>query len=75
MNSRALENGTPEGVAGADAPIVPLLRLDEVSAILRRSMCALRGDIKAGRIRCVRLGGRILIEESECRRVIEAARQ
>ena len=75
MNSQPLEKTTSRGLTVAEPPIAPLLRLDEVSAILRRSMCALRGDIKAGRIRCVRLGGRILIEESECRRVIEAARQ
>src|SRR5271157_6065352 len=34
---------------GTQQTLDPLLRLDEVSAILRRSMCALRRDIKAGR--------------------------
>jgi limonene-1,2-epoxide hydrolase len=73
MISQAFENATVD-----NNPILPaitaLLRLDEVSAILRRSMCALRNDIKTGRINHVRIGGRILIEETECRRIIEEGR-
>jgi hypothetical protein len=52
----------------------PLLRLDEVSAMLRRSMCSLRRDIKAGRLSCIRIGGRILVESSEVRRIVDESR-
>jgi hypothetical protein len=61
-------------ILGTQRAVDPLWRLDEVSAILRRSMCALRRDIKAGRLSCIRIGGRILIENSEVRRIVEASR-
>jgi len=52
----------------------PLLKLEEASALLRRSHWTLRRDIKAGRLRCVRLGRRLLIERAEVRRLIAAGR-
>jgi hypothetical protein len=61
-------------ISGSQGDLDPLLRLDEVSAILRRSMCALRRDIKAGRLSCIRIGGRILVENSEVRRIVEESR-
>ena len=61
-------------IPGTQRAADSLLRLDEVSAILRRSVCALRRDIKAGRLPCIRIGGRILVENSEVRRIVEASR-
>jgi hypothetical protein len=57
--------------SSCNAEIERLLLLEEASDILRRSRWALRQDIKAGRLRCVRIGRRILIEPRECRRLIE----
>lgn len=56
-------------------PLEALLRIGEASAILRRSVSSIRNDIKAGRIRCVRLGRQIRIEPAECRRVIARGKQ
>ena len=53
----------------------PLLNIEEAAAMLRRSHWALRRDIKEGRVRCLRMGRRILIEWNECRRLIEEARR
>jgi hypothetical protein len=55
--------------------IGPLLNIEEAAAILRRSHWALRRDIKKGKICCLRMGRRILIEPAECQRLIEEARR
>ena len=52
-----------------------LLTLEETSTVLRRSHWTLRGDIKAGRLKCIRMGRRILIEKSEIERLIDEARE
>jgi excisionase family DNA binding protein len=52
-----------------------MLSLEEAGTLLRRSHWTLRRDIKAGRMRCIRWGGRILIEHTEVRRLIKLARQ
>ncbi len=52
----------------------PLLKIEEVAHILGRTHWTLRQDIKAGRIKCVRVGKRLMIEPSEVRRVIEQGR-
>jgi excisionase family DNA binding protein len=53
----------------------PLLTIDEVAAVLRRTHWTLRADLKAGRIRAIRVGKRIVFEPAEVRRILEAARQ
>jgi hypothetical protein len=60
---------------GSADRLEPLLRLEDVADILGRSHWTLRSDIKAGRLACVRLGRRIMIEPSEIRRLIEAGRE
>ena len=52
----------------------PLLRIEDAARILGRTHWTLRHDIKAGKLRCVRLGRRIMIEPSEIRRLIEEGR-
>jgi len=53
----------------------PLVRIEEASLLLKRSHWALRQDVRNGKIRCVRLGRRILFEADELRRVIQDGRQ
>jgi hypothetical protein len=53
----------------------PLLNLEETGTLLGRSHWTLRRDIAAGRIRCVRIGRRIMVERDECRRIIAEGRQ
>ena len=64
-------NTKPQFVA---RPLERLFRLDEASVLLRRSTCTLRRDIKAGRLKCIRLGRRILIDAAELRRIMQEAR-
>jgi predicted DNA-binding transcriptional regulator AlpA len=52
----------------------PLLKIEEVSRITGRSHWTLRNDVLLGRIRCIRLGRRMMFEQSEIRRLIEDAR-
>jgi hypothetical protein len=51
--------------------IEPLLTIDQVATILRRSHWSLRLDFKAGRIRFVRIGRNLMVEPSEVRRIIQ----
>jgi hypothetical protein len=53
----------------------PLVTLDEAARILRRSHWTLREDFKAGRMLCVRIGRKLMVESNELRRIIEAGRQ
>lgn len=48
-----------------------LLNIDHVARIIGRAHWTLRRDIKLGKLRCVRIGRRIMIEPSEIRRLIE----
>ena len=52
----------------------PLLKIEEVSRITGRSHWTLRNDVVVGRIRCIRLGRRMMFEQSEIRRLIQDAR-
>lgn len=51
-----------------------LYDLEEAGAHLHKSHWTIRREIKAGKIRCLRLGNRILIEHSELLRLLDAAR-
>jgi hypothetical protein len=51
--------------------IEPLLTLEDVARILGRSHWSLRGDHKAGRLKCVRIGRNLMVEPNEVRRIIE----
>lgn len=55
-------------------PLEQLYDLEEAGAHLHKSHWTLRREIKAGKIRCLRLGNRILIEHSELLRLLNAAR-
>lgn len=52
----------------------PLLKIEDVSRITGRSHWTLRNDVLLGRIRCIRLGRRMMFEQAEIRRLIEDAR-
>jgi excisionase family DNA binding protein len=53
----------------------PLLTIEDVARLLGRTHWTLRHDVKAGRLRCVRIGRRIMVEPSEIQRFIEEGRQ
>jgi hypothetical protein len=53
----------------------PLLKIEEAAGIIGRTHWTLRHDIKAGKLRCVRVGRRIMIEPSEIRRLIAEGRR
>jgi hypothetical protein len=55
-------------------PLEPLLKIEDVSRITGRSHWTLRNDVLLGRIKCIRLGRRMMFERSEIRRLIEDAR-
>ena len=48
----------------------PLLKIEEAARIVGRTHWTLRHDIKLGKLKCVRIGRRIMIEPSEIRRLI-----
>lgn len=52
-----------------------LLNLEEAAVVLRRSHWTLRGDIKSGRLRCLRIGRKIFIEARELQRILDASKQ
>lgn len=54
----------------ANLVLEPLLTFDEAARILRRSHWTLRRDAQAGRIRVVRIGNTLKIEQSEVRRIM-----
>ena len=57
------------------AAMEPLLNIDEAARIIGRTHWTLRRDIKSGRLKCVRIGRRIMIEPSEIRKLIETGRE
>lgn len=59
----------------SDVALEPLLTIEDAARILGRTHWTLRHDVKAGRLRCIRIGRRIMIEPSEIRRLIEEGRQ
>jgi hypothetical protein len=63
-------------VRGCAADVLePLLKIEDAARILGRTHWTLRHDVKAGKLKCVRIGQRIMIEPSEIRRLIEEGRQ
>jgi phage regulator Rha-like protein len=62
-------------VSASRAALEPLLDIDEVAKIIGRTHWTLRRDIKHGKLTCVRIGRRIVIEPSEIRRLIEEGRE
>lgn len=53
----------------------PLLKIEDAARLVGRTHWTLRHDVKAGKLRCVRIGRRIMIEPSEIRRLIEEGRR
>jgi hypothetical protein len=63
-------------VTGRETGVLePLWKIEDAARILGRTHWTLRHDVKAGRMRCVRIGRRIMIEPAEIRRLIEVGRQ
>lgn len=52
-----------------------LLSLQQAAAKLSLSIWTLRGWIKNGKLRCVRLGSRVLVEPGELEKLIAAGRK
>jgi len=52
-----------------------LLNIDEAAKIIGRAHWTLRRDISSGKLSCIRIGRRIMIEPSEIRRLIEEGRK
>ena len=71
----ATETGINMTGLSSNVTLEPLLKLEEAAQIIGRTHWTLRHDIKAGKIRCVRLGRRIMIERSEIRKLIEEGRK
>jgi len=61
-------------VPGREA-LEPLLKIEDAARLLGRTHWTLRQDVKAGTLKCVRIGRRIMIEPAEIRRLIEQGRQ
>jgi excisionase family DNA binding protein len=53
-----------------DSIMEPLLTVEQLAVMVKRSHWTLRRDIKAGRISCVRMGRALRIEASEVRRIM-----
>jgi hypothetical protein len=53
----------------------PLLKIEDAARLVGRTHWTLRHDVKAGKLRCIRIGRRIMIEPSEIRRLIEENRR
>jgi Helix-turn-helix domain len=62
-------------VGTSTAAVEPLLNIDEAARIIGRAHWTLRRDIKHGKLKCVHIGRRIMIEPSEIRRLIEEGRK
>jgi excisionase family DNA binding protein len=71
----ATETGINFTGLSTNVTLEPLLKIEEAAQIVGRSHWTLRNDIKAGKIRCVRFGRRIMIERSEIRKLIESGRR
>ena len=59
---------------GSTNILEPLFKLEDAAHILGRTHWTLRQDIRTGKLNCVRMGRRIMIEPSEIRRLIEEGR-
>jgi predicted site-specific integrase-resolvase len=53
----------------------PLLNLEQAAQLLGYTHWSLRLWAKDGRLRCIRLGRRIMIEPAEVRRLIDVGRE
>ena|SRR5438876_11416124 len=67
-------NPVPRRPVNQEPQIEPLKDIQEAAEILRRSHWTIRRDVRAGKIRCIRLGRRILFEPAELRRLIAQSR-
>ena len=72
MSATALSVNTVDPI---NMQLEPLLKIEDAARFVGRSHWTLRQDIKAGNLKCVRIGQRIMIEQSEIRRLIEEGRQ
>jgi hypothetical protein len=72
MSTTAIARESTGCAAGA---LEPLLKIEDVARLVGRTHWTLRRDLKEGRLKCVRIGRRIMIEQAEIRRLIEACRQ
>ena len=66
---------TPNLAGYVTVSMEPLLKIEDAARLLGRTHWTLRNDLKAGKLRYIRLGRRILIEQSEIRRLIEEGRR
>ena len=66
---------TPNLAGYVAVSMEPLLKIEDAARLLGRTHWTLRNDLKAGKLRYIRLGRRILIEQSEIRRLIEEGRR
>jgi hypothetical protein len=57
-------------VSSKDPIMEPLLTVEQLAVMVKRSHWTLRRDVKAGLIRCVRIGRAIRIEAVEARRIM-----
>ena len=53
----------------------PLKSVEEGAGLLRLSKWTVRNYIKAGKLRCVRLGRRVLLEEAELERFVAQCKE
>jgi len=67
-------HGTLNEGGGEDAALEPLFNIDEAAGIIGRAHWTLRRDIRRGKLRCIRIGRRIMIEQAEIRRIIDEGR-
>ena len=54
--------------------VEPLLNLEQAARLLGYTHWSLRTWAKNGRLQCIRLGRRLMVEPAEIRRLIEAGR-
>ena len=65
----------PDVTRSLPGTLEPLLKIEDAARLIGRTHWTLRQDVKAGRMRCVRIGRRIMFEPSEIRRLIEESRR
>lgn len=74
-DSRERRSVDTPSVGSDNAALEALLNIDETARLIGRAHWTLRRDIRCGKLRCVRIGRRIMIEASEIRRLIEEGRE
>jgi excisionase family DNA binding protein len=62
--------GLETTVSSKDSIMEPLLTVEQLAVMVKRSHWTLRRDVKAGLIRSVRIGRAIRIEAAEARRIM-----